>query len=257
MRYRFHLTAVLTLILLFAPNVTHAQLVVYDPASYLQALSRYAQMLQQYEFWVKQARRLPIDMATRYRVPEVRWRTHDIDIEFPFARSILTGLNYGDATGSLYKQGVDTLAGLNTLLPTIPSALQRRLQSDYGTIELADSVANMGIHQVGAIRFNGRSVLQSILNMETDAFNDSDTFNSQIAVLNKINSANVLALRVNETTSQFLMHILEQLLVQNIRARDAEVAAMDARLYQSQYGTAYARDIFANTADALDTWRQP
>jgi hypothetical protein len=106
------------------------------------------------------------------------------------------------------------------------------LQADYGTIELADSVANMGIHQVGAIRYNGRSVLQSILNMETDAFDDSDSYNSQIAVLNKINGANVLALRVNETTSQFLMHILEQLLVQNIRARDAEAGAMDARLYQ-------------------------
>jgi len=257
MRHRIRVTAALTLVVLLASTPSHAQFVVYDPTNYIQALSRYAQMLEQYRFWVKQARRIPVDMAARYRVPEVRWRTHDIDVEFPFARSILTGLNYGDATGSLYKQGVDTLSALNTLLPMVPASLQRRLQADYGTIELADSVTNMGIHQVGAIRYNGRSVLQSILNMDTDAFDDSDSYNSQIAVLNKINGANVLALRVNETTSQFLMHILEQLLVQNIRARDAEAAAMDARLYQWQYGTAYGRELFANTADALDTWRQP
>jgi hypothetical protein len=214
-------------------------------------------MLQQYEFWVNQARRLPVDMLARYRVPEVRWRTHDIDVDFPFAGSILTGLNYGDATGGLYKQGVDTLASLDAILPVIPSDMQRRLQSSYGTIELADSVANMGIHQVGAIRFNGRSMLESIAKIENDSFSTSDSFNSQIAVLNKINGANVLGLRINETTSQFLMHILEQLLVQNIRARDAEAAAMDARLYQWQYGTAYGREIFASTADALDRWRQP
>jgi hypothetical protein len=257
MRHRFRLTAGLTVALLLVSATLRAQFVVYDPTNYAQALSRYAQMLEQYRFWIKQARRIPVDMAVRYRVPEVRWRTHDIDVEFPYARSILTGLNYGDATGSLYKEGVDILAGLNTLLPTVPAALQRRLQTDYGTIELADSVANMGIHQVGAIRYNGRSVLQSILNMETDAFDESDSFNSQIAVLNKINGANVLGLRINETTSQFLMHILEQLLVQNIRARDAEAAAMDARLYQWQFGAMYGRDLFSNTADALDTWRQP
>ena len=46
----------------------------------------------------------------------------------------------------------------------------------------------------------------------------SDSFNSQAALLNKINAATVLDLRINETTNQFLMHMLEQLLVQNKRA---------------------------------------
>ena len=249
------LTAVLVATLFVTSS--RAQFVVYDPTNYAQALSRYAQLLEQYRFWVRQARRLPVDMVSRYVVPEVRWRTHNIDSDFLYARSILTGLNYGDSSGTLYKQGIDPLDPLEELLPRVPPSFQQRLATAYGTIQLADSVANMGIHQVGAIRYNGRSVLQSILNMENDAVSESDSYNSQIAVLNKINSADVLGLRIGETTSQFLMHILEQLLVQNIRNRDAEAEAMNAHLFQWRYGTAYGQDLFSRTATNLDTWRQP
>jgi hypothetical protein len=72
-----------------------------------------------------------------------------------------------------------------------------------------------------------------------------------------INGASVLELRISETTNQFLMHMLEQLLVQNKRTRDAEAQLMDAHLFQWRYGTPYGRDLFSRTASSLDTWRQP
>jgi hypothetical protein len=53
------------------------------------------------------------------------------------------------------------------------------------------------------------------------------------------------------------MHILEQLIVQNKRTRDAETQMMNAHLFQWRYGTAYGRDLFSRTASALDSWRQP
>jgi hypothetical protein len=250
--------ATVTLLLIsMAERSPRAQFVVIDPTNYAQALARYAQLLQQYQFWVRQARRLPVDMATRYLVPTVRWRTHDIDTAYRHARSILTGLNYGDAAGGLYAQGVDRLDTLDDLLATVPSALRKRLSTTYGTIELADSVANMGIHQVGVLRLNGRSVLTAIQNMDEDASAASDQFHTQIALLNKINGASVLGLRINEGASQFLMHILEQLLVQNKRSRDAEAQAMDAHLFQWRFGASYGRDLFSRTADNLDSWRQP
>jgi hypothetical protein len=257
MRRILKIAAITLLLVSISATSTSAQFVVYDATNYAQALARYAQLLQQYQFWVRQARRLPIDMATRYLVPAVRWRTHDIDSAYVYARSILTGLTYGDATGALYNEGVDRLDTLDDLLSTVPSALRRRLSTTYGTIELADSVANMGIHQVGALRFNGRSVLTAIQNMDDDASATSDSFNTQIAVLNKINGANVLGLRIGESSSQFLMHILEQLLVQNKRSRDAEAQAMDAHLFQWRFGGTYGRDLFSRTAENLDGWRQP
>src|SRR5438105_15563268 len=107
MKRAVHLIIATAIAVALAVNTVSAQFVVYDPTNYAQALARYAQLLQQYQFWVRQARRIPIDMATRYLVPTVRWRTHDLETSYAFARSILTALNYGDANGTLYNEGVD------------------------------------------------------------------------------------------------------------------------------------------------------
>jgi hypothetical protein len=115
----------------------------------------------------------------------------------------------------------------------------------------------MAIHQVGAIRSNGTTTMAAIENMERDSAAANDDFHTQAALLNKINGASVLELRISETTNQFLMHMLEQMLVQNKRTRDAEAQLMDAQLFQWRYGRAYGRDLFSRTAATLDTWRQP
>ena len=122
---------------------------------------------------------------------------------------------------------------------------------------MADSAATMGIHQAGIIRFNGRAVLRAIDAMEQDLVAGSDDFHSQTALLNKINGANVLGLRIAERNSQFLLATLEQLLVENKRKRDAEVQLMNAHIHQWRFGTEYAADLFRNTTQALDQWRQP
>ena len=240
-----------------AERPLHAQLAVYDPINYAQAVTRYLQLLQQYQFWLRQARRLPADMATRYRVPEVTWRTHDLVSGYPFARPILAGLNTGDPTGALYAQVIDRLEPLDGIMSRVPLAFQRRLGAGYATIEMADSVARTGIHQTGTIRTNGRPMLRTIEAMEQDLVAASDAYHSQAALLNKINGAAVLGLRIAETTSQFQLHTLEQLLVENKRKRDAEAELMNAHIYQWRYGTGVATDLFRNTARALDDWRQP
>ena len=251
------LALVTTIVVALAAHTVTAQLVVYDPTSYVQALARYAQLLQQYRFWVEQARRLPIDMASRYRVAAVRWHINDPEGIYPYARQILTSLNVGDSAGVGYNQIIDRLDPLEDLLPRVPSDLQRRLTTAYGTIQLSDSVATTGIDQLGRIRANGTLMMAAIANMENDAVAAPDEFHTQTALLNKINGANVLGLRINETASQFQMHILEQLVVQNKRSRDAEAQLMDAHLFQWRYGTTYGRDLFSRTAAGLDGWRQP
>jgi hypothetical protein len=238
-------------------NTLTAQFVVYDPTNYAQAIARYAQLVQQYRFWVAQAKRLPIDMATRYRVAPVRWHINDPGEIYRYARGILNSLNVGDSNGSGYNQIVDRLEDLDDLLPRVASDLQRRLALGYGSIQMADSVASTGIDQLGRIRSNGTLMMSAIANMENDALAASDDFHTQTALLNKINGATVLALRINESAAQLQMHILEQLVVQNKRSRDAEAHAMNAHLFQWRYGDAYGRDLFSRTAGALDGWRQP
>jgi len=44
-------------------TTAYAQWVVYDPTNYAEAVAEFEQLVQQYQFLLAQARRLPIDMA--------------------------------------------------------------------------------------------------------------------------------------------------------------------------------------------------
>jgi len=257
MKRTFRSLALAALVVALVSTTVQAQFTVYDPTNYFQALARYAQLLEQYSFWVEQARRLPVDMASRYRLTPVRWQSHDLFGAYRYAQPILSALNLGDASGTLYDAGTDALTALDDLLPSVPLDLRPRLRTIYGSIQLDDSAAKMAINQVGSTRVNGRLALNAIQNMEDDEVSTADTYHTQTALLNKINGANVLGLRLNETATQLELHILEQLLVQNKRTRDAEAQVMNAHLFQWRYGPAYGRDLFSRTAGALDSWRQP
>ncbi len=238
-------------------TAVRAQFVVYDPTNYFQALTRYAQLLEQYRFWVAQARRLPVNLAVRYRLPAVRWSTYANAAATPYAEAMLSALNIGDPTGGLYNVSVDRLDTLDDLIASVPVDLRPRLRLLYGSLQLGDSVAKAAVNQVGVTRTNGPFALSTIQNMEDDAVATSDDFHTQVALLDKINGATMLSLRLSETATQLELHILEQFLVQNKRTRDAEAEMMDAHLFQWRYGAAYGRDLFSRTAAALDSWRQP
>lgn len=238
-------------------TAVRAQFVVYDPTNYFQALTRYAQLLEQYRFWVAQARRLPFDLGLRYRLLPVRWQTHDPTGTYTYAQPMLSALNNGDSTGVMYDVSTDRLASLDDLLPSVPVDLRGRLAGLYGSLQFDDSVAKTAINEVGLTRTNGRLALNTIQSMEDDAVSNADDFHTQTALLNKINGATVLALRLDETAMQLQLHMLEQLLVQNKRSRDADGRVMNAQLFQWRYGMPYGRDLFSRTAAALDSWRQP
>ena len=248
---------ILIIMVAILSSPARAQFVVYDPSNYIQALARYAQLLQQYRFWVAQARRLPVDLARRYRLIPVRWQTHNARHIYTYAEPILSALNLGDTTGVLYDVSTERLDTLDDLLTSVPPELRPRLRLNYGSIQLDDSVAKTAIDQIGTTRTNGSLALSTIQNMEDDAVSSFDEYHTQIALLNKINGANVLGLRLNETAGQLQMHILEQLVVQNKRSRDAEAELMDAHLFQWRHGAAYGREMFSRTAAALDSWRLP
>src|ERR1043165_7183171 len=135
------------LLVALVSTAVHAQFVVYDPTNYLQALTRYAQLLQQYQFWVNQARRLPVDMASRYRLSPLRWQSHDIAGSYTYAQPILSALNQGDVSGTGYDADVDRLTTLDDLLTSVPVDLRPRLRTIYGSIQLDDSAAKMAINQ--------------------------------------------------------------------------------------------------------------
>jgi hypothetical protein len=256
---------VLVALLIFvalASSPTQAQipflgpLLVYDASNYAQAVAQVTQLARQYAWWVNQARRLPADMR-RYVAPEVTWRLHNLQTAYPWARPMLRALTDGDPTGQLYLRSVDRLPALEQdFLDQLPVALRQRVTNAYASVELADSIAQMSVHQTGAIRTNGPRMLDAIRALESDAIAAGDDFHTQTALLNKINGTSVLGLRIAERSTQFLMHTLEQLMVDNRRKRDAEAKLLNATLEQWEYGLRYGQHLYSRTAANLDHWRQ-
>lgn len=255
-RHRRLITVLLVVVILVVPMRVRAQgIPVYDVSNWLQAVAQFAQTLEQVRIMVRQARRLPLDMVTRYRGYSVQWSLHDIDARLQYAQRILGALNMGDRTGSAYRQVTQPLDLPAAALARMPPGLQRRLTNAYAGIELADSVAARAIDQLGLMRTEGPRNLLVAATMERDAASINDDLHTQTAVLNKINAAATLQLRMQDHMQQSLLGTLEQLLVANRRQRDSEAALINATIYQWQYGRDYGASLFRNTAVALDGWR--
>ena len=229
---------------------------VYDDANWYEAFLQLLEFIEQIRFWVHQAKRLPLDMATRYHGHSVDWTLHDLSAGLLYAQRILGALNVGDPTGGAYRQVVDPLDLPTDIIGRMPASLQRRLTNAYAGIEMADSISKLAIDQMGAMRVEGPHNEQVAKDMEKDAVSLNDDFHTQIALLNKINGATVLGLRMQDHVNKSLMSTLEQLLVANRRERDAEAMLMNATIYQWRFGQGYGDDLFRNTAAALDSWRQ-
>ena len=231
-----------------------AQWIVHDPTHYAQTVTTYHQLVEHYRLVLEQARRLPVDLARRYRVPMFPWSAHGVAT---VAQPMLDALNLGDASGLLYARTVAPLDALADAVAAIPVSLRPRVETGYATIELADQVARTAVHHAGTLRTQGGVVTRMIDTMEDDAVSGDPRFHSQIALLNKLNAAGVLQLRIADQTSQSVLAVVEQLLVANKRQRDAETKLMNAQFNQWRFGVVYGADLARNTAAALDGWRQP
>jgi len=135
-----------------------------------------------------------------------------------------------------------------------PADIQGCLAAKYSTIEMSDQMASLAVDQTGSARADGPLQLQAIRNVEHDAVNPDDAFHTQTALLDKIDSALAIELRLNEQTNQVQLSALEQSILDNKRKRDAEVTLMNATIRQWRYGKAYADDLFSHTASNIDNW---
>jgi len=194
----------------------------------------------------------------KYAQPEVpRWRTHDFENPeaFLYARAYHAALNYGDGGGGAY------LAISHPVLPgaTIPggitSAARRAFVARLATIDAADAVAIAATHDTGQVRFNGRQELRAIDALERHVTDPSDE-QSATAVLDKISGAVLIGARQRQARTQLLTGVVEQLLIDSKRARDAEAAAMNMQLVALRDRRGANEAFVSGTGDALRTWRQ-
>jgi hypothetical protein len=124
------------------------------------------------------------------------------------------------------------------------------------TLDGTDAADIAAINESGHLRLNGRRELAAIEILETTVLDPSQE-QSAAAVLDKISGASLIAGRQRQARTQLLAGIVEQLLTDTKRARDADAAAMNMQLTTWRDGQA-ANDAFvAGTSEALRSWRQP
>lgn len=247
--------ALALLVALCASPLRAQEVLVFDPSNYAEAILEVIQLIKQLENMILQATRLPLDMASRYHGHSVAWTFHDLTSGLRYAAGLLQALNEGDPAGAAYQQATDPLDVPTDILGRMPADLQARLTRAYGTIELADSVAKLAIDQTGAMRTEGPHNLQVAKDMEADAVSTRADFQTQTALLDKIDAASTLGLRIQAEIGQSVASALEQAIVANKRQRDTEAVLMNATIYQWRYGPAYGAGLFEHTAADLDSWR--
>ena len=238
-----------------------AQLAVIDPANLVQATliarrmqQHYEQLRAQYLTVLRMAQGL--GNMEGYRIPTIPITRHDAG-RWEYGRPWIQALNSGDATGAAYLS-----AALPVLRPTVTPArltasARQALERQYATIEITDSVAMMGGHQVALARGYHGQLQQAVQSLEGDVLNGLLRYHEMTAILDKIAAGELLARRQDMLANQLLSHALEQLLARGKRLRDTEASTMNMQLVTWRDARA-ANDAFvAGTGDALRTWRQP
>lgn len=238
-----------------------AQIAVIDPGNLAQAIliaqraQRHLEELQaQYQTILRMGRNL--GNMDGYRTPPIALTSHDAG-RFEYGRPWIQGLNSGDATGAAYWSTTLPLERPNAGLARLGGAARRAFERQYATVEITDSVAMMGGHQVGLMRGYHGQLQQAVQALEDDVLNGLLRYHEMTAILDKVAAGELLGRRQDMATNQLLSHALEQLLARSKRLRDTEAATLNMQLVTWRDAAAANEAMRAGMGDALRTWRQP
>lgn len=248
-------------ILAVCATPARAQWIVIDPANLAQAIliaerawRHYDELQRQYRTILRMGEGL--GSMEQYRTPPIALTLHDAG-RWEFGRSWIQALNSGDASGEAYR--ATTLPVLRpTVMPSqLPASARRAIERQYATIEITDSVASMGGHQVALARgYHGR-LQEAVQALEGDVLNGLLRYHEMTAILDKIAAGELLGRRQDMLSNQLLSHALEQLLARSKRLRDTEAATINMQLTTWRDGRAANEAFVRGSGHALHTWRQP
>jgi hypothetical protein len=171
-----------------------------------------------------------------------------------YADGYRRALASGDSTGAEYGAIARTRQPAD--LDALRTAVREALRPALATLDLADSAIVAGTHIAGQLRGIGSSELAAISALERDVI-DGSSAQSATAVLDKISGAAVIEARQKQARLHYLTAVVEQLLVDNKRARDTESATMNMQLGRLRSSDESDDGLLSGAGDDLRSWRQP
>ncbi|HEY1760653.1 MAG TPA: hypothetical protein VGG72_35085 [Bryobacteraceae bacterium] len=245
--------------------------IVFDPTSYgeliqqlVELQQQYSQLVQtydmvrsQYEEMLYMAQPDPVNMFTRYRAITTPWLNSSAANTYGTTGGWTTGINTGSGVAPGYWTAAQPLGVYGAGLSNIPADQLPRVETDYATVELTDGANLTGIGTLGLLRANAAQVEAAIQNLEADSLSDDPDMNTEVAVLNKINAAGVIALRNTQDTNKLLATLAEEQIIEAKRQRDAEAQAFNNHIQFMNQGQAAMTAQAAGASEAMLAWTMP
>jgi hypothetical protein len=239
----------------------HAQFAVIDPSNLAQAVviaertwNHWQELRRQFDTIRRMAQGL--GAIESFRVPSLAAGIHDAT-RWPYGGSWLEGLNAGDPTGSRYDSVAVPLERPGVALAALSPAARAAFERQYATVEIADSVAILGGHQVATIRTYYDRLRRAIDALEGDVLNPQPRYHEMTALLDQIAAGELLGRRQDMATNQLISYALEQLVARSKRMRDTEASLINMQVTTWRDAHAASHAFVAGTGEALRTWRQP
>lgn len=244
--------------------------VVFDPSNYAEAIAQLVQLEQQYEQLVRtyqmvrsqydhmvmMAKQVPVDMTQRYRAVATPWKSSNATNTYGSTAAWISGINTGFGVADAYARATQRLTTYENLAE-IPSDQRERIKTNYATVELADGANVLGMETIGRLRANAPGVATTIQRLEADSLSSNPEMNTEIAVLNKINAANIIALRNAQDSNQLLVALTEGQIVAAKRTRDAETQAINNHIRFMKEGKSVMDAQKKGASDAMLAWKMP
>lgn len=224
---------------------------------YEQLVRNYQMVRAQYEHMLQMARRVPVNMMQRYRSLAAPWRPVDAANASGKTAGWIESMNTGVAAAASYTKAVEDLVSIESAAGHMDAAQFDRLKTNLATVELVDGSNVHTLGTLGRLRSASESVEHAINDLELDSLSSDPAMNTELAVLNKINAATIIALRRTQDTNNVLVGMAEAQVIANKRTRDAEARALNTELRYRSEGKAVLDAVSRGTTDALRNWRIP
>ena len=266
------LITVLCACLLFGATLVKAQfgITVFDPSVYAEAIAEVSKLVQQYNQLVQtyqmvtnqynqmlwMAKKLPGSLA-QFRAIPTPWFRSSATNTYGTTGAWISAINTGANVLGGYQNATDPLLAYGAALGNVPADQLSRLQKHYATTELADGATEDGMETVGTLRSNAPQVEAAIQSLEGATLNSDPDYNTEIAVLNKINAASVIALRNSQDTNKLLTALAEQQFIVSKRQRDSEAQAVNNHVAFTADEQSYLSSQKANASAAMMAFRMP
>lgn len=170
-----------------------------------------------------------------YRLPSLPQLGHDVG-RYPYAAALLEGLNSGDTYGDRYRQVVTPVRPPAGAFDGLTPEARREREVAYAAIEIADSIAVMGVHESAQARGYAGLITQVIERLQRDTTAVGSEYHQLTAVADKIALAALIKASQDQNSNQVESAILEQQLARNLRLRREAVELVNMSLTRMQVG---------------------